>query len=78
MSNENEENNGCATCFGCLFIRHASSVIRYLRKRFKAQGSKYEIINNHKKGCNRFGEPCRWDEYVLIKKQEESKNDNEQ
>ena len=41
---------------------------RDLRKRFQLQGNKYEIINEHKKGCNRFGEPVIWDDYVLKKK----------
>jgi hypothetical protein len=58
-------NMQCHEIFG---IRHAPSVIRDLRKRFQLQGNKYEIINEHKKGCNRFGEPVIWDDYVLKKK----------
>ena len=59
-------NMQCHEIFG---IRHAPSVIRDLRKRFKAEGSKYEIINESKKGCNRCGEAVWWDDYVLIKKE---------
>lgn len=58
-----------AQCHEIFGIRHAASVIRDLRKRFQVQGCSYEIINNRKKGCNRFGEPCHWDEYILQKKE---------
>ena len=64
-----------AQCHEIFGIRHAACVIRDLRKRFKKQGNKYEIINNRKEGCNRFGEPCHWDEYVLIKNRRNN-NDN--
>jgi len=58
-------NMQCHDIFG---IRHCPSVIRDLRKRFKEQNSEYEIVNESKKGCNRFGEPVRWDDYVLVRK----------
>lgn len=66
-------NMQCHEIFG---IRHAPSVIRDLRKKFLQQGSEYEIINERKEGCNRFGEPCYWDDYVL-KKKEPKQNVNE-
>lgn len=53
-------------CHAIYGIRHAPSVIRDLRRRFKFQGNKYKIENRHKKGCDRFGNPVNWDEYVLI------------
>ena len=59
-------NEQCHFLFG---IRHAPSAIRDLRKRFKKQGSKYAIENESKKGCNRFGEKCKWVDYVLVKKE---------
>ena len=59
-------NKQCHELFG---IRHAPSVIRALRERFKKQDSKYEIINESKKGCNRFGEETWWDDYVLVRKE---------
>ena len=63
-------------CHEILGIRHAPSVIRDLRKRFKNLNSPYEIINERKKGCNRFGEPCWWDEYVLINRKEQENANN--
>ncbi len=64
-------NMQCHEIFG---IRHAPSVIRDLRKRFKLQGGHYEIINEPMKGCNRFGEPCHWVKYVLVKKENKEKD----
>lgn len=51
----------CHEFFG---IRHAPSVIRALRKRF--ENTDYAIINEHKKGKDRFGNNTKWDDYVLI------------
>lgn len=53
----------CHTIYG---IRHAPSVIRNLRQRLKFQGDIYRIENKQKRGCNRFGKPCNWDEYTLV------------
>lgn len=53
-------------CHAIYGIRHAPSVIRDLRQRLKFQGDKYKIENRPKKGCNRFGRPCNWDEYILV------------
>lgn len=63
------ENFGSITnlqCHAIYGIRHAPSVIRELRHRLKFQGNKYKIENRPKKGCNRFGQPANWDEYVLV------------
>ena len=53
-------NMQCHEIFG---IRHCPSVIRDLRK--KLANTEWEIINERKEGCNRFGEPVWWDDYVL-------------
>lgn len=58
-------NMQCHEIFG---IRHAPSVIRDIRKKFKEQNSEYEVVNEPEKGCNRFGEPCHWVRYTLKKK----------
>lgn len=60
---------GSITNFQCheiYGIRHAPSVIRDIRQRLRFEGNKYKIENRTKKGCNRFGQPTNWDEYVLI------------
>lgn len=65
------ENHGRITnmqCHEIFGIRHAPSVIRDIRKQLAEQGGKFEIINEHQKGCNRFGETCYWDDYVLVRK----------
>lgn len=54
-------------CHDLYGIRHCPSVIRDLRKKFLKENSKYSIINEKKKGCNRFGEPVWWDDYVLVR-----------
>ena len=53
-------------CHAIYGIRHAPSVIRDLRARLRLQGNKYKIENRTKKGCNRFGQPCNWDESILL------------
>ena len=50
----------CHEIFG---IRHCPSVIKKIRK--KIEPTQWEIVNERKKGCNRFGEPTWWDDYVL-------------
>lgn len=62
-------------CHRLLGIRHAPDAIRILRKRFLQIGE-YEILNEHKKGCNRFGEPVWWVDYVLVRKKEGKRYDN--
>lgn len=54
-------------CHDLYGIRHAPSVIRDIRKKL-AIADKYEIINEKKKGCNRFGEKVWWEDYVLKEK----------
>ena len=54
-------------CHEYLGIRHAPSVIRDLRKKLEEENSDYAIINERKTGCDRFGNPTWWDDYVLIK-----------
>lgn len=54
-------------CHELLGIRHAPSVIRDLRKKLEEENSDYAIINEKKTGCDRFGNPTWWDDYVLIK-----------
>jgi hypothetical protein len=54
-------------CHELYGIRHCPSVIRDLRKKFIKQGNEYAIINETKKGCNRFGDAVTWDDYVLVK-----------
>lgn len=49
-------------------IRHCPSVIRNVKEILIKNGGKYEIINERKNGCNRFGEPVWWDDYVLVEK----------
>ena len=58
-----------AQCHEIFGIRHGSSAIRDLRKRFRMTGEPYEITNEPQKGCNRFGEPCHWDKYTLVIKE---------
>lgn len=63
------ETYGCITnlqCHAIYGIRHAPSVIRDLRARLRFEGDKYRIENRTKKGCNRFGQACNWDEYTLV------------
>lgn len=52
-------------CHAIYGIRHAPSVIRGIRQRLKLCGSPYKIENRTKHGCNRFGKPTYWDEYIL-------------
>lgn len=59
-------NMQCHEVFG---IRHAPSIIRNLRKKLAVK-DEYEIVNERKEGCNRFGEKTWWDDYVLKKKGE--------
>lgn len=59
-------------CHDLYGIRHCPSVIRDLRKKFLKQGSEYAIINEKKKGCNKFGDPVTWDDYVLVKTNSQS------
>lgn len=54
-------------CHDLYGIRHCPSVIRDLRKKFLKENNGYSIINEKKKGCNRFGEPVWWDDYVLVR-----------
>jgi hypothetical protein len=62
-------NMQCHELYG---IRHAPSVIRDLRERFEREKSPYCIKNEPaKEGCNRFGEPCKWDVYVLTQKEQQ-------
>lgn len=61
-------NKQCHEIFG---IRHAPSVIKQIRTAFKDKKHKLyrqglDIINEPKKGCNKFGEPTHWDDYVLV------------
>lgn len=56
----------CHEIFG---IRHCPSVIKQIRK--KIQNTDWEIVNEKKKGVNRFGEQTWWDDYVLTKKAEQ-------
>ena len=53
-------------CHAIYGIRHAPSVIRHLRLRLREEGNKYKIKNRTVKGCNRFGQPANWDEYILV------------
>ncbi len=57
-----------------LGVCHLPEIIRQLRKRFLKFDMKYEIVNERKDGCNRFGEPVWWDDYVLVRKKQD---DNE-
>ncbi len=53
-------------CHAIYGIRHCPSVIRDLRQRLRLQGNRYKIENRTKRGCNRFGQPTNWDEYILV------------
>lgn len=53
-------------CHAIYGIRHAPSVIRDIRHKLREQGNRYKIENRRKKGCDRFGNPCNWDEYTLV------------
>lgn len=57
-------NMQCHELYG---IRHAPSVIRDIRKKL-ALKNEYEIINEHKTGCDRFGNACTFDVYKLVKR----------
>ena len=59
-------NKQCHELYG---IRHCPSVIRDIREKLAKEG-RYEIVNREKKGCNRYGEPTTWDEYVLKEKEQ--------
>lgn len=59
-------NMQCHELYG---IRHAPSVIRDIRKKL-ALKNEWEIINEHKNGCDRFGNSCTFDIYKLVKRNE--------
>lgn len=52
-------------CHAIYGIRHAPSVIRDIRKKLAAEG-KYRIDNETQHGCNKFGQKCVYDKYVLV------------
>ena len=54
-------------CHDLYGIRHCPSVIRDLRKRFLKENNGYSIINEKKKGADRYGNPVWWDDYVLVR-----------
>ena len=63
-------NMQCHEIYG---IRHAPSVIRQLRNRFKFQGNHYKIDSKPKQGSDRWGNPCIWAEYTLLPTDEQKK-----
>lgn len=60
-------------CHELYGIRHCPSVIREIRQRL-AKSGRYEIVNERKKGCDRFGNKVWWDDYVLKEKEQKRAN----